>query len=376
MNYVQQGEPNPSAFRVMIFCGLGCLLIGLATPLIKGDKSAFSQRNGDAVLLLFILAIPMVFGALKSSSRIAIGIAAGAALFSGLVLGFLWAFDLTFLTGSESGISPDVGLYFLIGASVLFVVAALTSIQFRSGPARSGGGSGEPVPVLGVVATVVTVVGALIPSHHIPFKAWMGFDGSGWVGFISVSLLAGFAFIGCAGFLGGRWGLGLVAGFAGEILVTHLAAGSRSNYLALVSESNTDWSPLARIGFFATITLLVIHMIMTASASTPPAAQPRAFAGYPTSYQTPSSYQTPPAPSSAPTSAGQPIDENSWWDTSSTRSMPSAASSSASVSAGTSPAQWASDPFGRHQHRFWNGSTWTDQVASNGISATDPPVAR
>lgn len=370
MNYVQQGEPNPSAFRVMIFCGLGCLVIGLAAPLIKGEKSAFSQRNGDAVLLLFILAIPMVFGALKSSSRVAIGIAAGAALYSGLVLGFLWAYDLTILTSAESGISPDAGLYFLIGASVLFVVAALTSIQFRSAPERSARGSGEPIPVLGVVATAVTVVGALIPSHHIPFKAWMGFEGSGWVGLISVSLLAGFAFIGFAGFLGGRWGLGLVAGFAGEILITNLAAGSQYNYLTLVSESNTDWSPLARIGFFATVTLLVIHMIMTASASTSPVAQPQVFAGYSTSYQ------TPPAPSSAPTPTTQPIDENAWWDTPSTRTAPAAAPMSTNVSTGTSPAQWASDPFGRHQHRFWNGSTWTDQVANNGVSATDPPVAR
>ena len=372
MNYMQAREPNPSAFRVMIFCGLGCLLIGLAAPLIKGAKSAFSQRNGDAVLLLFILAIPMVFGALKSSSRVAIGIAAGAALYSGLVLGFLWAYDLTILTSSESGISPDVGLYFLIAASVLFVVAALTSIQFRSAPARSGGGSGEPIPVLGVIATVVTVVGALIPSNHIPFKAWMGFDGSGWVGFISVSLLAGFAFIGFAGFLGGRWGLGLVAGFVGEILITNLAAGSQYNYLAVVSESNTDWSPLARIGFFATTALLVIQMIMTASASTSPTAQPQAFAGYPPQYQTPPSYQTQPAPPSAT----RPVEENAWWETPSARSMPAAAPPSANTPTATSQAQWASDPFGRHQHRFWNGSAWTDQVANNGVSATDPPVAR
>lgn len=36
------------------------------------------------------------------------------------------------------------------------------------------------------------------------------------------------------------------------------------------------------------------------------------------------------------------------------------------------PPGWLSDPTGRHQHRYWDGSKWTDQVADNGVSATDP----
>jgi hypothetical protein len=34
--------------------------------------------------------------------------------------------------------------------------------------------------------------------------------------------------------------------------------------------------------------------------------------------------------------------------------------------------QWAPDPYGRHQVRYWNGTRWTDNVADNGVTARDP----
>ena len=34
-------------------------------------------------------------------------------------------------------------------------------------------------------------------------------------------------------------------------------------------------------------------------------------------------------------------------------------------------ADWYPDPTQRHQHRYWNGTAWTDNVADNGQSATD-----
>lgn len=36
------------------------------------------------------------------------------------------------------------------------------------------------------------------------------------------------------------------------------------------------------------------------------------------------------------------------------------------------PAAWHPDPTGRHQFRYWDGSTWTEHVANNGMTATDP----
>ena len=38
------------------------------------------------------------------------------------------------------------------------------------------------------------------------------------------------------------------------------------------------------------------------------------------------------------------------------------------------PANWYPDPTGRHQHRYWDGTAWTDQVADNQVTGTDPPT--
>jgi predicted RNA-binding Zn-ribbon protein involved in translation (DUF1610 family) len=39
-----------------------------------------------------------------------------------------------------------------------------------------------------------------------------------------------------------------------------------------------------------------------------------------------------------------------------------------------SPAAWHSDPYGRHESRYWDGQCWTDNVASGGVTSSDPPV--
>jgi uncharacterized protein YxjI len=38
----------------------------------------------------------------------------------------------------------------------------------------------------------------------------------------------------------------------------------------------------------------------------------------------------------------------------------------------TTPANWYPDPQGRHQHRYWDGTAWTDHVSDNGVTSTDP----
>jgi hypothetical protein len=35
-------------------------------------------------------------------------------------------------------------------------------------------------------------------------------------------------------------------------------------------------------------------------------------------------------------------------------------------------ADWYEDPMKRHQYRYWDGSSWTDHVADNGVAALDP----
>jgi uncharacterized protein YxjI len=38
------------------------------------------------------------------------------------------------------------------------------------------------------------------------------------------------------------------------------------------------------------------------------------------------------------------------------------------------PASWYPDPLGRHEQRYWDGSQWTEHVASHGRQSIDPPV--
>lgn len=37
-------------------------------------------------------------------------------------------------------------------------------------------------------------------------------------------------------------------------------------------------------------------------------------------------------------------------------------------------AGWHSDPSGRHQYRYWDGTCWTHHVADDGKASVDPPV--
>ncbi|TXK19078.1 DUF4041 domain-containing protein [Homoserinibacter sp. GY 40078] len=39
------------------------------------------------------------------------------------------------------------------------------------------------------------------------------------------------------------------------------------------------------------------------------------------------------------------------------------------------PADWYADPTGRNERRYWNGSSWTDHVFSQGVQSIDPLVA-
>jgi hypothetical protein len=40
------------------------------------------------------------------------------------------------------------------------------------------------------------------------------------------------------------------------------------------------------------------------------------------------------------------------------------------------PAGWYGDPSRRHESRYWDGVRWTDQVASGGVTASDPVPGR
>ena len=52
----------------------------------------------------------------------------------------------------------------------------------------------------------------------------------------------------------------------------------------------------------------------------------------------------------------------------------SAAATTASAGATPNvPADWYKDPSGRFELRYWNGSAWTEHVATGGTQSTDAP---
>ncbi len=39
-------------------------------------------------------------------------------------------------------------------------------------------------------------------------------------------------------------------------------------------------------------------------------------------------------------------------------------------------AGWFTDPFVRHEQRYWSGTAWTEHVSDAGVPGTDPPPER
>lgn len=48
--------------------------------------------------------------------------------------------------------------------------------------------------------------------------------------------------------------------------------------------------------------------------------------------------------------------------------------SSAAATTPAVPADWYKDPSGRYEHRYWDGTKWTDNVSRAGVTYKDPPV--
>ena len=92
-----------------------------------------------------------------------------------------------------------------------------------------------------------------------------------------------------------------------------------------------------------------------------PEPPPQARLPEPQPLRTPPALPVPALPAPAPPALPAPA-----------LPAPTAPSPTLAPAASSTPSGWHSDPTRRHQHRYWDGSRWTADVADNGTPSTDP----
>jgi hypothetical protein len=75
------------------------------------------------------------------------------------------------------------------------------------------------------------------------------------------------------------------------------------------------------------------------------------------------------APESGSTTSG------GWGATDASTQPATAPTTPAAPTSPSVPAGWYTDPAGRYELRYWDGSAWTEHVSRSGQQFTDPPVA-
>lgn len=75
----------------------------------------------------------------------------------------------------------------------------------------------------------------------------------------------------------------------------------------------------------------------------------------------------------APTvTAAAAVSEPAGWAVAPEPAATTTSSTAGAVPAQQVPAQWATDPMGRYELRYWDGTRWTEHVARAGQQYTDP----
>ena len=124
----------------------------------------------------------------------------------------------------------------------------------------------------------------------------------------------------------------------------------------LTSMSAQGWQVVSIVATGEIVAYLSRPVSVTATTPTPvqptPVSDPVGWAATTNSPSSPGSFISPtPASGSTPLAGSTPTPE----------AVPSV------------PADWYKDPSGRFELRYWNGSAWTEHVATGGTQSTDAP---
>ncbi|MCU1392887.1 MAG: hypothetical protein JWM34_1315 [Ilumatobacteraceae bacterium] len=217
---------------LVIGCFFPVLTIETDAPIPEVGKYKVNDfiPLGTNVLIGFVFAaVCLVAGGLLATmgKRIAAGLAAGAALTVIPVAVTIWGIvDFQSKVGEDSAFAAvaagaggtfyrakqDIGLYVILGAAVVGVIALIVSIVQSGNDGRPG--LNLVISVAGALAAVITAIGQLIPGTGHSFGD--NFDtslGTHAIVFGRLGLLAAVAIGGVVGFLrSNRWGVGLALG--------------------------------------------------------------------------------------------------------------------------------------------------------------------
>lgn len=298
-------------------------------PLVEDGDNMLSGEPTHVILVLLPVALLILAAIATGSSPSAAGLGGGAALalasWYGCVSIIGWKIigDL-----GEYGGRPGVGMYLTTATALLALVTAFAALRAP----RGAGNSGVLVVVL-LAAFLMSLGCTLVPSELADRgMSWGDYNGFGLdkaLG-IATQLLIWMPVVGALIALGkgGRFGALYALGAAHSVAWLVVAvqtevfnADDYSNSEFIIIDSKLH--PLALIGAVL-VGLFAVVAIATSGGA------PASFISAPVN----SYFATPPG-------------------------------------AMANPARWASDPLGRHEMRYWDGTRWTEHVADAGVSAID-----
>jgi len=348
-----QTKPAEASAALLVIAGLSAIAsgaLGAASWLIEdGNQSGYDKVSIVIASVCAILGGIMAVTQKQTGAAIGLG---GAAFFSNIAISLLG------LTADFDGTLDSKGSKLLVAAGAVGLFAIGAGLAAQRG--RANKGLGAIVAILAFVPAVA--IAAIIHLDDARETFQLGIVG----GYVLVGLVV------LIGAFRGEWGV--LASLT--VALAHLPI-----WIELAKDA--DDRQFAAIGGTVAFAAIAVFAMMASLAST--SAEPSAAAGSGSSPgQTPSwitqpagspsvgsnpaaasfgqatgsrpqAGQVPPpqAPGQAPGFAGQP--------------SPTAARP-ATVIAG----QWAADPYGRFQNRYWNGTQWTEHVSSNGVNSIDP----
>ncbi|MDO8391576.1 MAG: DUF2510 domain-containing protein [Actinomycetota bacterium] len=343
-------EPLRQATALLALIAAALYLAGFYLPIMEvggeggslsdGDSSAMWVWVAPSVLALIAAAVGLAGTALASA--IAAGLTTGMAGITTFELLFIHRFTDEMSNGAGVSFTKGIGYWTLLLAVVASIAAALSLVSAGADEPRCNQALGALAGVVGLGVSL----SILLPVDGVSVLD-IG-DGVIQFGLFVWALLA--PLLGSLMAVSGRragaaFAVGVGLGHLGftAAVMQDIGAADGSFSFALTTNHTAiyHWAAILSVVFAGAALTQVVRPTSPVASFT---------VGTNMSGYVPAS---PAQPGFQPTYTAQPQYQ-----------QPVAPQQSAS--------QWAADPYGRHQHRLWDGSAWTEHVADRGVVGHDP----